>query len=238
MTQSYQKGTIQERSRQDGTIAYRLAWRERQQDGSWRQKTMTMRPGTTAKEARIQLDQVLVQLNGRNGQSAEADQSLTFGGFVDAHWETYQKGRNLRPGTIDGYKSSMTKWILPFFGGHHLKVIRPEMVSEFMGRLIDADLSDKYRKNIYTLLTLLFDLALTHDFISRSPIRPRLHRPKVERKEKPVFPMEKVRAFFDVLPEPWRFPIAVLMLTGIRQGELLGLLLTGAFPASAVGLQQ
>ena len=104
-----------------------------------------------------------------------------------------------------------------------LKAIQSEMITRFMGLLMDAGLSDKYRKTVYNLLNLLFDLAYMQDFIVKSPIRARLHRPKVVRREKPTFPMEKLREFLEALPEPWRAPIAVVMLTGMRQGELLGL---------------
>ncbi len=105
MTQSYQKGTIQKRPRRDGTLAYRLAWRERQSDAQWVQRTMTMPPGSTSKEARIKLDQILDKVNDRNGQSAEADPSLTFGGFVGRHWEAYQKNQALRPRSLSAIRN-------------------------------------------------------------------------------------------------------------------------------------
>jgi integrase len=38
-----------------------------------------------------------------------------------------------------------------------------------------------------------------------------------------TLPLDKVQAFFNALPVRWRAPIAVLLLTGMRQGELLGL---------------
>ena len=98
-----------------------------------------------------------------------------------------------------------------------------QTVSEFMASLRKAKLSDKYQKNIYSLLTLIFDIAVTLDLLQVSPLRPKLHRPRVERKEKSTFPFEKLRAFFEALPEFWRAPVAVLMMTGMRQGELLGL---------------
>ena len=85
-----------------------------------------------------------------------------------------------------------------------LKAIQSEMITRFMGLLMDAGLSDKYRKTVYNLLNLLFDLAYMQDFIVKSPIRARLHRPKVVRREKPTFPMEKLREFLEALPEPWR----------------------------------
>jgi len=46
----------------------------------------------------------------------------------------------------------------------------------------------------------------------------------VTREEKQTLPTESVRAFFAALPsDSWRAVVTVLFLTGMRQGELLGL---------------
>jgi len=73
------------------------------------------------------------------------------------------------------------------------------------------------------MLHKMFELAVAFDLIQVSPVNAILHRPHVERGEKQTLPLDKVRAFFDALPVRWRAPIAVLLLTGMRQGELLGL---------------
>jgi integrase len=73
------------------------------------------------------------------------------------------------------------------------------------------------------LLSLLFRMARAYGLIQFSPVEPFLHRPSVVHKEKPTFPLEKGKDFLDALPAEWQPFVAVLSLTGMRQGELLGL---------------
>ena len=220
---SHQQGSIQVKKRKDGSAAYRLWWRERTREGGWKNRSRQLPKAVkTKKAAQKELDTIVEDLNRRNGGSI-ADTSITLKYLVAHHWEDYTLRQKMRPSTIDGYASGLKKWIEPFFGSMQLSRIDPQTVSEFMTSLRKAKLSDKYQKNIYSLLTLIFDIAVTLDMLPVSPIRPKLHRPRIERNEKPVFPLEKLRAFFEALPEFWRAPVAVLMMTGMRQGELLGL---------------
>ena len=224
---SHQEGCITTRKRSDGSKAFRLWWYERTPQGEWKKKSKQLPKKingkvTTKKGAQGELDNLIADLNRRNGCSI-ADTSMTFQDLVDRHWDDYTVQQKMRPSTLDGYKSVLKRWIEPFFGSMQLSRIDAQTVSEFMASLRKAKLSDKYQKNIYSLLTLIFDIAVTLDMLPISPIRPKLHRPRIERNEKPVFPFEKLRPFFEALPEFWRAPVAVLMMTGMRQGELLGL---------------
>ena len=72
---SYQHGTVKERSYDYGT-AYVLHWRERQPDGTWKQRTKTLRQSKSCKNkktAEETLDKILREINGRNGLGARQD---------------------------------------------------------------------------------------------------------------------------------------------------------------------
>src|SRR5262245_9127354 len=189
---TFQSGWIQELKR-DGWIALKLYWRERQPDGQWGTKTKTLPRETedgkrmTKTLAKAELARMMQKVNEQNSAAPTVKRGRhTFKALVDMHWAFYVKNQNMRPGTIDGYNAMLTKWIQPFFDSSELSKIDPPMVTEFMAKLLAAGLSEKYRKNIYNLLTLVFDVAVQNDFIVISPMRPKLHRPTVRRKTKPT----------------------------------------------------
>jgi integrase len=104
-----------------------------------------------------------------------------------------------------------------------LSQITKETVSKFFSKLSSEGKSAQYQKNMYGLVNLLFQLAWTFDLIPVSPVAPLLHRPSVERGEKQTLPIDMAVKFFEALDAEWRAPLAVLCMTGMRQGELLGL---------------
>ena len=81
----------------------------------------------------------------------------------------------------------------------------------------------KYRRNIYSLLKILFDVAVENELLGGTPIRPKLHRPKLTSDEKPVLSADQARALLQAVDSPWHAPVWTLALTGLRSGELLGL---------------
>jgi hypothetical protein len=235
---TFQTGWIQELKR-EGWTAFKLYWRERQPDGTWATKTKTLPRQTedgkrmTKTLAKQELARLMQNVNERNTAAPTVKRGKhTFKALVDTHWDFYVKNQNMRPGTVDGYNAMLTKWIQPFFDTSELSKIGPPMVTEFMGKLLGEGLSAKYRKNIYNLLTVVFDLAVQNDLIVVSPIRPKLHRPTVKRTEKPTLdPAIGVRLVQTISEDTTHGPMApmyalataTLMLTGMRQGELLGL---------------
>ncbi len=147
---------------------------------------------------------------------------ITFTELIDTHFAQYMDAKQLRPSTRDGYRSCI-KWIRPAFASKKVGEVTPSDVTAFMQGLATHGLSGQYRKNIFGLLTLLFELARTYDFIVVTPIRPMLHKPSVSRSEKPTFPVEKGQEFMAAVPAEYRALVSTLFLTGMRQGELLGL---------------
>ena len=121
------------------------------------------------------------------------------------------------------YESLIEKWIRPFFGKERLVQIGPYEVSRFMAWLRQEGLSPKTSRNIYTVLKQLLDVAVDNDLLKSSPIRPKLHRPKVTQKEKVVLTVPEAQAVLGALHGKWRAPVWTLALTGLRQGELLAL---------------
>lgn len=236
---SYQKGWIVEVQR-NGWVSFKLHWRERTTTGGWTTKCFAMprltdgKP-TTRRHAQKKLDDCVKPVNASNGGMTAA-RNYSFLDLVKHQWTEYQGSRQMRPGTEDAYASMLKNWIEPYFGKMSLEKITPVDVGSFMGSLRTEKLSDKYRKNIYNMLTLIFDVAVQNDLIVTSPVRPKMHRPAVFKREKPVLDQDKGMALLEAVRlvgtagvggssrgMVYMLATATFMLTGMRQGELLGL---------------
>lgn len=149
--------------------------------------------------------------------------SETFADLGGRPWQNYLDTANVKPSKRHSYDSCLRNWILPFFREWPLKDITPLLVGEFMAFLSSRGLSRKYRRNLYGLLDSLFDVAVENDLLPGTPIRPKVHRPKLSPEEKSVFSADQARQVLQAVAPPWEAPVCTLALTGLRSGELLGL---------------
>jgi hypothetical protein len=72
----------------------------------------------------------------------------------------------MRQSTLDSYNSVLGKWIEPFFNDMRLEEITPRTVTDFMARkLIPAKLASKTRRNIYNLLSEVFEVGVDNQLM-------------------------------------------------------------------------
>ena len=229
MGQSFQKGNILERRRRDGTMAFQLRYRVRALGGvgQWEWKTETLpRSVTTKKQAERELATRLRPINDASGSGVgPSSNSIRFSELIESYWPLYVSNQNMRPGTLDAYAAMMSKWILPFFQDLSLGDITSAHVSKFLGKLDQSGLASKYRRNIYNLVNEIFEVALANGLILSNPVRSKIHRPAVlQDQEKGALSSDQCWALVAAVREKrdkailWTF-----MLTGMRQGEVLGL---------------
>jgi integrase len=86
-----------------------------------------------------------------------------------------------------------------------------------------AKLHPKTVLNLLRLIQGIFSLAVDNDLIQRSPVRKK-HRPAVPRSEKTAWTPEQLKAILIEIPLNYRPVFVCLALTGLRAGELLGLM--------------
>ncbi len=129
----------------------------------------------------------------------------------------------MQPSTINGNNAMLKKHILPYWGDRVLDEIQPTDSSEFMSRLTKLGLSEHYRLNIYGLLKLMLEVAVDNDLMSKMPLRAKVHRPKVRKKEKAHISPEQGRAILEAAEPPFKTAIATVAMTGVRLSELRGL---------------
>ena len=220
-TRSYQQGSIVRRERQSGSV-FIGRYRDRDLSGAWREKTVTLRDCPTMKAARKKLDKILKPINEEDGFSGDKPDVL-FAELLESYWPNYLDSREVKPSTRSAYASLVRKWIEPFFGSMSLTDVTPRHISDFVAMLARKDLTPKYRLNIYGMVKLMLEIAVEHDLIEASPVRPKVHRPKVLRSEKHTMTPETAVAIIRHADPAYRAAISTLALTGFCAGEVLGL---------------
>ena len=229
MGQSFQKGNILERRRRDGTMAFQLRYRVRAPGGigKWEWQTETLpRSVTTKKQADRELATRLRPINDAGG--GVVGPGFSRSGFPN-WWsrigrcmspiKTCARARwmRMRRCWVNGLSRSSRICALGEITSAH--------VSKFLGKLDQSGLASKYRRNIYNLLNEIFEVALANGLILSNPVRSKIHRPAVlQDQEKGALSSDQCWAVIAAVPERqdkallWTF-----MLTGMRQGEVLGL---------------
>ncbi len=135
--------------------------------------------------------------------------------------------------TVAWYGERLDQHILPAFGSQQAAAITPTDVSDLLGRV---NLGPRSNNALVTLLSGIFDFAMDQDRLTRSPVRPKLHRKSEKETDRrrrtalqEAMPSEQqVRDFIDhglrledgTSAGP---ALALAMETGLRRDELLHL---------------
>ncbi len=112
--------------------------------------------------------------------------------------------------------------ILPALGPMRITEVAPLHIEKLLQSRLAGGSSPKTVRNIVGLLQSIFSLAVDNDLIPKSPVRDR-HKPRVTRREKPVWSAGQLKLIVDSVPTTQRSLFQCAMLTGARLGELLGL---------------
>jgi integrase len=170
------------------------------------------------KEARSILDK---RIQGSSTATSELTE-LTLRSFVEGYWKPYLDRKSLKPSTRENYDSVLENHILPALGDHRITEVCPMHIEQLVQAKSKAGLSGKTVRNLVLLLQGIYSLALDNDLVVKSPIR-KSHKPVCRRKEKPIWSPETIAAILREAPQPYRALFYCVALTGVRQGELLGL---------------
>jgi integrase len=186
-------------------------------------------PGAASKKEARELSKPIMERVNQHNSNPQAEMfkrvqqsSLTFQDFINSRWQTYMSNGKIADSTRYSYDSVTNKHILPFFGYRTLREITPSDVTDFFNGLSDG-VAPKFALNMYALLNTMFDVAFQYDLIPVSPVRSKLHKPRVEQKEKPILDVSAVVSILNHVGDKYRLFFALLASTGMRSGECLGL---------------
>jgi integrase len=136
-----------------------------------------------------------------------------------------------RPATVAMY-TNILKVILPQFQGVPLTEISGVRISQYLRWLRNdyrkpdgKPLAEKSIKHHYNVLNLIFGFAERQDIIQKNPMK-KVDTPKVTKKDVDALTEEEAVRFFNALLTcdfEFRCVLQVLITTGLRRGECLGL---------------
>ena len=190
---------------------------------------------STKKEAELALAKWRCEINDRNrGQEDElragvevlprnpSSQALSFAAYSQ-RWLAQRHG--LSGNTRELYQSILRTHLIPAFGVVVLTELKPQQIQDFVDILYSKSLSDTTIKRIFSLLHAILQAAVRADHLPRNAAA-QIEKPTVRRRRFEVWSLDQIRKFLGYLQaEGDRYTIAfsLAVLTGMRQGEILGL---------------
>ena len=202
-------------------------------NGKQIRKTKTFKPpaGTTEKQAEKQAKEAYIDFQRYCQGVTNLKENMRFSELVDWYFENFAPTM-LKEVTAYNYKHQVDYHLMTFFGNRKLKDITPVIITEFFkqhkanGRKLSASTT----KKLYTILQSIMTQAVKQGFIKESPCNQAVYLVKDTttqvKKKKNYLETEQLQTLMKMIDGYSSFNtiIKVLLYTGIRSGECLGLL--------------
>ena len=141
-------------------------------------------------------------------------------------WFKTYKENKLRPTTLRGYRSNFRKHIFPALGHLRFDEITPDVLQQFM-----MDRQYLARNTLHTMMALIsemLDYAVEDGLIPKNPAASkRLFNPSAKKDHRRALTLEEIQDVIRQLYETdnleHRRILALMLFTGMRRGEVLGL---------------
>jgi integrase len=162
------------------------------------------------------------RLRGINSGDYRPQSSCTLSDFVQRTWFP-EVLPTLKYPSKKHYEYIVNGHMIPVFGDMQLRLISRESIQSFLNSKLRSGLSWKTVKHIRTSFGTVLGAAEMRGLIQSNPARhTKLPRRGPVTEKAPIAP-EKIRQLLEALPEPSRSLAWLLVLTGLRVGELLAL---------------
>lgn len=157
--------------------------------------------------------------------AAQPEEAKTrFKDYVD-RWMQMYKIPVLRGTTISGYNTILRTHLYPEFGVRYIEDMTTDDIQRFLNKR--KKLAKKTLKEILTFLSQVFESAIEDGLIKVNPTKSKKlvipSEKKTERDALSVDQFKDILSHLDVLTLADRRLMALLMFTGMRRGEALGL---------------
>ncbi len=193
-------------------------------DGSVKRLRRSETLGSVAEiPTRREAEQLLAErLRPINSGEFRPHPSLTFQEYAETIWLP-EVLPTVKYSTKKHYKYALRVHLCPAFGKVQLRLITRAMVQSFLAAKLASGLAWRTVKHLRTTLGTVMGGAEIAELIPTNPVRKTRFPRRGPVKERAVIAPEKIRELLEALPEPSRSLAWLLVLTGLRIGELLAL---------------
>ena len=226
---------ITERRKQDGSLSFYIrVYKGRGSDGKALKPYSTKfdaEPSWSDKTARKKAEAFASVFEKECLEGTKSDARVTFQKYCDYVIEL-KENRGLKHSTVVRYKD-LAERINGQIGHIRLKDLRVEhlnslytyLSSDGLNKRSGGKLSNKTIIEHHRLISTVLEQALKENLIPFNPAQ-RTNKPKVTAKDVNYFQIDDIKAIRSALesePLKWKTIVHLLLLTGARRGELLGL---------------
>lgn len=156
----------------------------------------------------------------RSGEWIDPDRGrVPFAEYASA-W--VEERPNLRPNTLQMYRYTLTRYLIPAFGNRAVADIREADVRRWRKNLLDQGAGVATVAKVYRLLRAVLNTAVDDGLIRRNPCR--VKGASLDRSpERPVLTLRQVFDLADVIDPPYRALVLLAVFGSLRWGELAAL---------------
>ena len=215
------KGHIQQR----GPNSWRLKFDVGRDPGTGRRLVRYSTFRGTKREAQVEIARLITEATGGN---LVEPTKLTVGEYIRS-WISVAAAIAVSPKTAERYRQLIEGQIVPHLGAMPLQRLRPTHIAAWhatlltQGRHDGGALSARTVGHAHRVLHKAMEDAVDREIITKNPTG-RITPPKVEAGELTILTAEQVSAVLSALADSPIFPhVVVLLSTGMRRGELMGL---------------
>ena len=190
-------------------------------------KSTTFKPpqGVTPKKAEKLAQQFAFDFENRCKDYTELNENMRFSELADWYFENYAPVE-LKPSTAYTYKGQYEKHIKPVIGCMKLKEITTPRLTSIMRTY---KLNPQTVRKVYVVIQSIFRRGVEQGFIRETPCHNVILPKRRHVRKKMSLDEKEIHRFLDLLKtKPWdedfKRIIRVLLYTGMRSGECLGLM--------------
>jgi len=133
------------------------------------------------------------------------------------------KKKSLKPSTVLGYESTISKHVLPSLGENNISVITPLDIQDWIDEIGEKNISSATVVKVYRYVRACLNQAQQWGLIVESPCRG-IVLPGVDRKELDFLEPKEIQRLLGAIKDPADQALfTVLAFSGVRFGEALGL---------------
>lgn len=153
---------------------------------------------------------------------------MLFETFLPLYYNWAEKIRRNRESTIDNKKQIIDSHIMPYFAKKKMNEVTANSIHEWQQEIIGLGYKDTYLRTINSILSAIFNYAVNFYGLSKNPCRQAGYMGSKKPETINFWTLDEFETFIPSISDKPRAKTAlnILFWSGIREGELLGLLPT------------